>query len=337
MKVYTDAEYDRLYEETLSYEQIETNIRGFERVMAAKNQWDEIQYCYANLSSGIRLEVADRQILIDCNRLREFCGRQYFVAKFYLSGYHSVISPNTEGVPAEYAEKKRQSYLFHLPYLKEIEQYWASDRVQRLRIEVDLDIIRRFVSELDTIPRQLQGLVEDENPQQFYSPIGDMTSQMQTIVRQIWQHPYQGTIARMYLEGKVLELLAMQFAQLTELKPNTVRATLKRKSIDRIYQAKEILATSLENPPSILELTQQVGLCEQTLRRGFRELYGTTIVGYLTLLRMEQAEKLLRERELSISEIANLVGYSHLGNFSVAFKRQFGITPSQCIAGKKLP
>ena len=160
---------------------------------------------------------------------------------------------------------------------------------------------------------------------------------MENTVKQIWHHPYQGAIARMYLEGKALELLAMQLAQLTEQRSDAIETTLKPKSIDRIYQAKEILATSLENPPSILELTQQVGLCDQTLRRGFRELFGTTVVGYLTLLRMEQAEKLLREGELSISEIANLVGYSHLGNFSVAFKRQFGITPSQCIAGKKLP
>ncbi|MBE9045809.1 hypothetical protein IQ255_15585 [Pleurocapsales cyanobacterium LEGE 10410] len=40
MKVYTEAEYDRLYRETLSYEQIETNIRGFDVVETSKSQWD---------------------------------------------------------------------------------------------------------------------------------------------------------------------------------------------------------------------------------------------------------------------------------------------------------
>ena len=48
MKVYTDTEYDRLYQETLSYEQIETNIRGFDRVMAAKSQWSEEQNYYSH-------------------------------------------------------------------------------------------------------------------------------------------------------------------------------------------------------------------------------------------------------------------------------------------------
>ena len=50
---------------------------------------------------------------------------------------------------------------------------------------------------------------------------------------------------------------------------------------------------------------------------------------------MEQAELLLRAQEYSITEVANLVGYSHLGNFAAAFKRQFGITPSECFVGNK--
>lgn len=335
MKVYTDAEYDRLYAETLSYEQIETNIRGFDVIETSKSQWDEEKYYYADLSSGIRLEIFDSRILLDSSQLTEHAERQYLATKFYLDGYHSVISPGIKGVAPEYAETKGQNYLFYLPNLKEIEQYWAGDRWQMLKLMVDFDTIRKFVTKLNTVPKQLQALIENENPQRFHLTVGDITSQMQTIIQQICHHPYQGAIARMYLEGKVLELLAMQLAQLTESKPDAANSTLKPQSIDRIYQARDILATQLENPPLISELTQQVGLSESTLRRGFRELFNTTVIGYLTSLRMEQAELLLRERKISISEVANLMGYSNLSHFSAAFKRQFGITPSQCIAGKK--
>ena len=334
MKVYTDTEYDRLYEETLSYEQIETNIRGFDLVEAAKSQWSERRVRHANLSSGIKLEVLDKQIFLDRNQLTEHEDIAFLTAKFYLSGYHSVISPGIDSIAPEYAETKGQNYLFYLPDIEEIEQHWAGDCWQMLRIEIDLNTIKRFVTELNTVPTQLQRLIEDKNFQRFYFTVGDITPQMQTIIGQIWQHPYQGAIARMYLEAKVLELLAMQLAQLTELKADVVRTTLKPQSIDRIYQARDILATQLENPPLISELAQQVGLGERTLRRGFRELFDTTVIGYLTSLRMEQAERYLREGKLSISEVANLVGYSHLGHFSAAFKRQFGITPSQCLVGK---
>ena len=334
MKVYTEAEYDRFYEETLSYEQIETNIRGFYEIGAVKSQWNEGQYCYADLSSGIRLEVINRQFLLDYNQHTEHYNYPVLTAKFYLSGYHSVICPGINGIASEYAEIGGQSYLFYLPDIEEIEQRFAGDRLQLLRIEIDLNTIRKFVEELNSIPRQLQTLIEDENPQRFYFNVGGITSQMQTVVQQISQHPYQGAIARMYLEAKVLELLAIQLFQLSESKPELAKSTLKPQSIDRIYQARDILATNLENPPSILELAQQVGVSDRTLRTGFKELFDTTIVGYLTLLRMERAELLLREKKLSIGEIANSVGYSNLSYFSAAFKRQFGITPSQCIAGK---
>ena len=66
MKVYTNAEYDRLYRESLSYEQIEFNVRGFDEVVADKSQWSEGQYhCAEELSSGIELCISDRQILLD--------------------------------------------------------------------------------------------------------------------------------------------------------------------------------------------------------------------------------------------------------------------------------
>ena len=330
MKVYTETEYDRLYRETLSYERIETNIRGFDVVETSKSQWDEEKYYYADLSSGIALEIFDSKVLLNSNQLTKHAERQYFTAKFYLSGNHNVICPGIDGVATEYSETKGQNYLFYLPNIEEIEQSWAGDRLQILKIMVDLDTIRRFVTQLNTVPKQLQRLIEKEKPQRFHSTVGDVTPQMQTIVRQIWQHPYQDAIARMYLEGKVLELLAMQLAQLTEQRSDAIETTLKPKSIDRIYQAREILATHLENQPLISELARTVGLSESTLRRGFQELFNTTVIGYMTSLRMEKAELLLREGKFSIGEIANLMGYSNLSYFSAAFKRQFGITPSQC-------
>ena len=41
----------------------------------------------------------------------------------------------------------------------------------------------------------------------------------------------------------------MQLAQLTEQRSDAIETTLKPQNIDRIYQAREILATRLENPP----------------------------------------------------------------------------------------
>jgi AraC family transcriptional regulator, transcriptional activator of the genes for pyochelin and ferripyochelin receptors len=72
------------------------------------------------------------------------------------------------------------------------------------------------------------------------------------------------------------------------------------------------------------------------LKQGFRQLFGTTMFGYLHDYRMEMARNLLLEGNMSITTVANTVGYSHLRHFSAAFKRKFGITPGKCRLGKKI-
>ena len=337
MKVYTEAEYDRLYRETLSYEQIKTNFNGFDVVKAAKSQWSEEEDRYVNLSSGIKLDICDEQIFLDRNHLGIHDGRQLLTAKFYLSGYHSVICPGIDGIAPKYTETRGRNYLFYLPDIEEIEQYWSGDRWKILRMEIDLDTIRRFVTELDTVPKQLQKLIEDKNPQRFHFAVGGITTQMQTIIGQICHHPYQGAIARMYLEGKILELLALQLSQLLQTESSQLKLEkLTAKDVDRLYIAKEILKQNYHCPPSVIDLARQVGLEHMKLKRGFRQQFNTTPFGYLRNYRLEQADRLLREKNLTVAQVVAQVGYSNIGHFSNAFKRKYGISPGQCRAGKRI-
>ena len=335
MKVYTEAEYDRLYRETLDYEQIELDTRGFDKVETARSQWGEGQSCFVRLSSAIELDVVDEQIFIDRHSITEHDDCPIITAKFYLNGYHSVICPGIDGIKPEYAEIGGQNYLFYLPDIEEIEQHWAGDRWQMLRIEINSDTIRKFITESNTVPKQLRALVEGKKSSRFHFNVGGVTSQMQIIVKQIRQHPYSGAIARMYLEGKVLELLAMQLTQLTTNCDGRATFTkLKPKEIDRIHDAREILLQDFDRPPSIKTLAQTVGISDRKLQQGFKEIYGTTVFNYLHNYRLEQARLMLREGDLSVATVANNIGYTHLGHFSAAFKRKFGITPRDCLQGK---
>ncbi|WP_292785083.1 AraC family transcriptional regulator [Nostoc sp. NMS9] len=138
------------------------------------------------------------------------------------------------------------------------------------------------------------------------------------------------------MQAKIQELMALQLApilaQSDGLQPYP---RLKAQTIVRIHHARDILLSRLENPPLIPELAQLVGVSDRTLGNGFRELFGTTVFGYLTSKRMEQAEQLLRSGKLTVTQVANLVGYAQQGHFAIAFKRKFGITPVNVCQGKK--
>ncbi|WP_138502471.1 helix-turn-helix domain-containing protein [Nostoc sp. PA-18-2419] len=162
------------------------------------------------------------------------------------------------------------------------------------------------------------------------------TTAIQTVAQQIVNCPYYGMTKRLYLQGKVIELMALQLAPfLAEQSGVQPSPRLRNATIARIHHAREILLSRLENPPSILELSQMVGVSSRTLKRGFRELFGTTVLGCLLNKRMEQAQQCLRSGNYTVAQVANLLGYSNPAHFATAFKRQFGIAPSECLLGKK--
>jgi len=131
----------------------------------------------------------------------------------------------------------------------------------------------------------------------------------------------------MYLEGKVWELMALQLAQITENGEQQNQYFLRSADRDRLERARQILGDRLNNPPSLKDLAKQIGLNECTLKRGFRQLFGTTVFGYLYQQRMEYAKQLLQQRELNVSQVAKKVGYASQSRFATAFRKKFGINP----------
>lgn len=98
--------------------------------------------------------------------------------------------------------------------------------------------------------------------------------------------------------------------------------------IDRIFRAREILISDLENPPRINDLAKKVSLNTSKLKAGFKEIYKDTIYGYLSNYRLELTYNLILNEGLNVTEAATSIGYNSLSKFSIAFKKKFGINPS---------
>ena len=82
-------------------------------------------------------------------------------------------------------------------------------------------------------------------------------------------------------------------------------------------------------PPSLSELARIIGINEYKLKRGFKEIFGNTVFGYLSDARLEIAKMDLLENKKTVSEIALELGYSSLPHFSNAFKNKFGVSPAK--------
>ncbi len=208
-----------------------------------------------------------------------------------------------------------------------------------VNIHMQQDLLRQFFAEpTGELPIELQPLVQENDWQQVFSI--HTTKAMRSVVQQIIDCSFEGAAKRLYLQGKVFELMALQLNSIREnsrLENNgaAASASLKPDTVARIHYAAEILRSHLEHPPSQTDLAQQVGVSYSTLYRGFRAVFGLTPFAYLTQQRMKQAEQLLRQPDCTVTEAAHRVGYTKVAQFATAFKRQLGITPSDCIRGRK--
>lgn len=97
--------------------------------------------------------------------------------------------------------------------------------------------------------------------------------------------------------------------------------------LNRLYIAKDVLLKRADCPPSLMELARQVGLNDYLLKRGFRQVFGMTVFGYLQNYRLEKAKQLLAEQKLTVAGVARAVGYASLSSFTHAFQRKFGMNP----------
>lgn len=280
--------------------------------------------CVFVLRGGLVIEIRDthfQQPLV----IKKRHGDTFpITAKFYLSGGSRVKTPNVPGVKADYEELTGYNYLYHLPELTETEE-WPSQPTQMVTISAYTEYFQGLSATGDALPRPLQDRMQDTK--RFHQSLGKITPAMAQVLQQIIHCPYQGAAQRIYLESKALELLAQQFAYLEADVPAPKSRELKASDLERVQYAREILVKRLCDPLSLADLARQAGLNECTLKRGFRQLFGTTVFGYLRNCRMQQAQTLLQSPHMTIAQVARRVGYRNPEAFSTAFRRQFSINP----------
>jgi AraC-like DNA-binding protein len=135
-----------------------------------------------------------------------------------------------------------------------------------------------------------------------------------------------GPMRNLLIQSKLLELLAMQMDQFRETVP--MHHNIGYDEAEKLHQLKKYLDNHFLSELNLTQLSRICLLNEFKVKKGFKQLFGTTVFNYLRKLRMEYAGNLLRDCSMSVDEVADVLGYEHSQHFSVAFKKYSGIKPS---------
>jgi AraC-like DNA-binding protein len=110
-------------------------------------------------------------------------------------------------------------------------------------------------------------------------------------------------------------------ALVKEAKQNT------RPSLERVLET-NISFALLENEVSLEALSNRMGMHPRTLNRRLKTI-GTSFMEIREKIRRETASELLRNTEMTVTEVAAMLSYSDSTSFNHAFRRWFGVNPMQ--------
>ena len=210
-------------------------------------------------------------------------------------------------------------------YVPTTEYEWLmSGRVRLVDIKLDREYFTRLLSDAETWSAGLrEKLLRREMTQ---SRPGLVCPGMQKIIQEILMTPFTGYLKKIFIEAKVLELIALHLHH-SQADSTREARPLKKKDRETLAAIHEYLTGNFTQEHSLQGLSKMFGLNECMLKKGFKFLYGKTIFDYLFELKMNHARRLLLEEGKMVCEVSRDVGYRNPNHFSTAFKKQFGINP----------
>ncbi|MEM7485687.1 MAG: AraC family transcriptional regulator [Bacteroidota bacterium] len=120
------------------------------------------------------------------------------------------------------------------------------------------------------------------------------------------------------------QIKAYTYASRIEAKKKNTQIEIYR----RLLIVYEYIHDNIANPISFQELSLESSLSKYHLYESFKTVYGKTPHQYINCLKVTKAKEYLQKEMFSISEVADLLGYSDLSVFSKVFKKVYGKPPS---------
>jgi AraC-like DNA-binding protein len=134
---------------------------------------------------------------------------------------------------------------------------------------------------------------------------------------------------RLSLAFELLDLVKHDSADLLSLHQNPIPLSLSERDGNRMDQVIQLMLQERHRPISLQEVAEKANMSKEAFCRFFKLRTRKTFTQYLQQLRINEAQKLLIETDLSISTIAFQVGFENLSYFNRAFKSILGITPRE--------
>src|SRR5690554_1027687 len=185
--------------------------------------------------------------------------------------------------------------------------------------------IRKFHSLFSKEAGYIPFLSVENKDKKYYSQEG-VSPAIAVVLSQMMNYNLHPSIKELYIKGKVYELISLYFNRTEDADMEQCPFLVDEDNIKRIRKAKEIVIARMAEPPTLVELSEEIGLSLKRLKEGFKQIYGDTVFGFLFDYKMEYARKMLESGKYNVNEVGLKVGYSTGSHFISAFKKKYATT-----------
>lgn len=282
---------------------------------------------------GLLFKSEDIKVIFNEDATNENYLQSHFIEGESSFNLLFLLSPNINLQASDCGTQfkfKKNQYILHYSSSENRAELWTENQevLKYIQIQVNYKYIFDLIDPHSTI--ESAEILENMKNNNFIflhkqtPPI--MTVEMHMILKEILGYSKKGIMQKLFIEAKIIKLLILIFEQFNE---KDIEEDLS-KTPETI---KKFLDENYHKNLKIEEISKIIGINQNKLRREFKEQYQTTIVNYISELRMLKAKKMIVNNRIMIKEIAIECGYEYVQNFTRAFKKKFGVSPEKLRLG----
>jgi AraC-like DNA-binding protein len=233
------------------------------------------------------------------------------------------------------------------PYLVSPDEVFASQFLLQGELEFcapeKIELFRIFATPVfymeilgnygDTFREIMQRIKDKAAGNLFVNPL-PVSPRMKMIIKEILNYKNANEIlTRNFVKNKMQEIIHLQLEFLLAQSESQNLQKLNIIDQQKIHEAQKILKFNFHQPPTLKQLAAMLATNEFKLKTGFNQMYHTSVYQYVIGLRIEKAIELMYNKNYSLDQISEMVGYANLSHFTRVFKKIKGIAPGAFRAG----
>lgn len=211
-----------------------------------------------------------------------------------------------------------------------------ADHLPELQVPAGLDLVNIAIDESrlqETLERQNRQYDLSQLPKCYSVLAGTTPQELIRLFSSVLDKHSEGDalLGHAAIRDGISDAVLLHLLDLIDVgEEHPLAPSARKRMVDR---AREYAMANRDQPPTVLELCNQIGASRRKLQYCFQEALGTNPVAYLRALRLNAAHRQLRSAEgaESVQSVAASWGFWHLSRFANDYRQMFGQLPSDTL------